>query len=43
MVSAWSVSNKISLADIRTDSKSNEIKAIPLLLDLLTHVTHNQF
>lgn len=36
MVSAWSVSNKISLADIRTDSKSNEIKAIPLLLDLLT-------
>tara|TARA_B100001079_G_C16359375_1_gene492141 strand:+ start:104 stop:1216 length:1113 start_codon:yes stop_codon:yes gene_type:complete len=36
MVSAWSVSNKISLADIRTDSKSNEIKAIPLLLDLLS-------
>lgn len=36
MVSAWSISNKISLADIKTESKSNEITAIPLLLDLLT-------
>ncbi|SPX61864.1 Transposase IS4 family protein [Legionella feeleii] len=32
MVSAWSVSNKISLADIRTDSKSNEIKRFPCFL-----------
>ena len=35
MVSAWSFSNKLVLADVATDSKSNEIKAIPLLLDLL--------
>jgi predicted transposase YbfD/YdcC len=35
MVSAWSFSNKLVLADVTTDSKSNEIKAIPLLLDLL--------
>jgi hypothetical protein len=28
MVSAWSFSNKLVLADVRTDSKSNEIKAI---------------
>lgn len=36
MVSAWSFSNKLILADVATDSKSNEITAIPLLLDLLT-------
>lgn len=35
MVSAWSFSNKLILADVTTDSKSNEIKAIPLLLELL--------
>ena len=35
MVSAWSFSNKLVLADVTTDRKSNEIKAIPLLLDLL--------
>jgi predicted transposase YbfD/YdcC len=35
MVSAWSFSNKLVLADTSTDSKSNEIKAIPLLLELL--------
>ena len=35
MVSAWSFSNKLVLADVTTDSKSNEIKAIPLLLELL--------
>jgi hypothetical protein len=28
MVSAWSFSNKLVLADVATDSKSNEIKAI---------------
>ena len=36
MVSAWSFSNKLVLADTSTDSKSNEIKAIPLLLELLS-------
>ncbi len=35
MVSAWNFANKLVLADVATDSKSNEIKAIPLLLDLL--------
>lgn len=35
MVSAWSFSNKLVLTDTSTDSKSNEIKAIPLLLELL--------
>lgn len=36
MVSAWSLSNKLVLADTATDSKSNEITAIPLLLELLS-------
>ena len=35
MVRASSFSNKLVLADVTTDSKSNEIKAIPLLLELL--------
>ena len=35
MVSAWSVENNIILGEVKTDSKSNEITAIPLLLDLL--------
>lgn len=35
MVSAWSFSNKLVLAGVTTDCKSNEIKAIPLLLELL--------
>ncbi len=35
MVSAWSFANKLVLADVATNSKSNEIKAIPLLLELL--------
>lgn len=35
MVSAWSVENSIILGEVKTDSKSNEITAIPLLLDLL--------
>jgi predicted transposase YbfD/YdcC len=34
-VSAWSLSNDLALAEITTESKSNEIQAIPLLLDLL--------
>lgn len=35
VVSAWSESNKLVLGQIKTDSKSNEITAIPLLLDML--------
>jgi predicted transposase YbfD/YdcC len=35
MVSALSISNDIILGEVTTDSKSNEITAIPLLLDLL--------
>ena len=36
MVSAWSVENNIILGEVKTDSHSNEIKAIPLLLELLS-------
>ena len=35
MVSALSIANNIILGEVTTDSKSNEITAIPLLLDLL--------
>ena len=35
MVGAWCSENKISLAQINTQAKSNEITAIPELLDLL--------
>lgn len=35
MVSAWSVENNIILGEVKTNSKSNEITAIPLLLELL--------
>jgi len=35
MVSAWCEELGLSLAEVATDQKSNEIKAIPLLLDLL--------
>lgn len=35
MVSAFSIENNLTLAEVKTDSKSNEIKAIPVLLDLL--------
>ncbi len=35
MVSAWSMKAGITLAQIKTDEKSNEITAIPELLDLL--------
>jgi predicted transposase YbfD/YdcC len=35
MVSAWSSRNKLVLAQAKTDDKSNEIKAIPELLQLL--------
>lgn len=35
MVSAYSVVNSIILGEVAADKKSNEVKAIPLLLDLL--------
>lgn len=35
MVSAWSQSNQVVLGQVKTDDKSNEITAIPALLDLL--------
>jgi len=35
MVSAWAAHNRVVLGQIRTDKKSNEISAIPKLLDLL--------
>ena len=36
MVSAWATENRISLGQVVLDSKSNEITAIPKLLELLT-------
>lgn len=35
IVHAWSVENGIILGEVKTDSKSNEITAIPLLLEIL--------
>jgi predicted transposase YbfD/YdcC len=35
MVSAWATENKLSLGQVVVDAKSNEITAIPKLLDLL--------
>lgn len=35
MVSAWATANSISLGQVVTDEKSNEITAIPKLLDML--------
>jgi predicted transposase YbfD/YdcC len=35
MVSAWSVANHLTLGQVATDAKSNEITAIPALLKLL--------
>lgn len=35
MVNAWASSNELVLGQLRVDDKSNEITAIPLLLDLL--------
>lgn len=35
MVSAWSASNGVVLGQVKTDDKSNEITAIPALLDLI--------
>ncbi len=35
MVSAWATANRISLGQVVTDEKSNEITAIPKLLELL--------
>jgi predicted transposase YbfD/YdcC len=35
MVSAWSASNRVVLGQVKTEEKSNEITAIPDLLDLI--------
>lgn len=35
MVSAWATANKVVLAQVKTDEKSNEITAVPRLLELL--------
>lgn len=35
MVSAWSAENRVVLAQVKTEEKSNEITAIPRLLELL--------
>jgi len=35
MVGAWSLKNKVSLGQVKTSEKSNEITAIPKLLDML--------
>jgi len=35
MVSAWSASNQVVLGQVQTNEKSNEITAIPALLDLI--------
>lgn len=35
MVSAWSASNRVVLGQVQTSEKSNEITAIPVLLDLI--------
>lgn len=35
MISAWAVNNRLVLAQVKTDEKSNEITAIPDLLDIL--------
>ena len=40
MVNAWSTATSMSLGQISTDKKSNEITAIPLLLDLLNLKGH---
>jgi Transposase DDE domain len=36
MVSAWAAENRLVLAQVATDKKSNEITAIPLLLQQLS-------
>jgi predicted transposase YbfD/YdcC len=35
MVSAWSQTNRVVLGQVKTDEKSNEITAIPVLLELI--------
>jgi predicted transposase YbfD/YdcC len=35
VVSAWVAENQITLGEIKTDEKSNEITAIPILLDMI--------
>jgi predicted transposase YbfD/YdcC len=35
LVSAWATRNRLVLAQVKTEDKSNEIKAIPILLELI--------
>lgn len=35
MVSAWATANRVVLGEVKTEDKSNEITAIPELLDVL--------
>lgn len=35
IVSAWSSNNELAIAQLKTDAKSNEITAIPELLDAM--------
>lgn len=35
LVSAWAIANGITLGQVKTDAKSNEITTIPLLSDML--------
>lgn len=35
LVSAWATVNRLTLAQVKVDEKSNEIKAVPELLELL--------
>jgi hypothetical protein len=35
LISAWAAANRLVLGQVAVDDKSNEISAIPLLLDLL--------
>ena len=36
MISAWGCEQRLVLAQIATDTKSNEITAVPKLLEMLT-------
>jgi hypothetical protein len=38
MVSAWATTNRMVLAQVKTEAKSNEITAIPQLLELLQNI-----
>jgi hypothetical protein len=39
LVSAWATAQRLSLGQVAVDAKSNEITAIPALLDLISSAT----